>query len=67
VNASLSPDTTITVGNGNDTILVGRDNTVTVGTGHDSFIFEQTTPGNIGAVTVKTSTQTRTSSPSQPS
>jgi hypothetical protein len=52
VNASLSPDTTITVGNGNDTIYVGRDNTVTVGTGHDSFIFEQTTPGNIGAVTV---------------
>jgi hypothetical protein len=43
---------TITVGNGNDTIYVGRDNTVTVGTGHDSFIFEQTTPGNIGAVTV---------------
>ena len=25
---------------------------MTVGTGHDSFIFEQTTPGNIGAVTV---------------
>jgi Ca2+-binding RTX toxin-like protein len=52
VNASLSPDSTITVGNGNDTIYVGRNDTVTVGTGHDSFIFEQTTPGNIGAVTV---------------
>ena len=52
VMVSTSVGDTITVGNGNDTILVGRDNTVTVGTGHDSFIFEQTTPGNIGAVTV---------------
>jgi hypothetical protein len=52
VMASTSVDDTITVGNGNDTIYVGRDNTITVGTGHDSFIFEQTTPGNIGAVTV---------------
>jgi hypothetical protein len=43
---------TITVGNGNDTIYVGSNNTVTVGTGQDSFIFEQTTPGFIGAVTV---------------
>jgi hypothetical protein len=42
----------ITVGSGNDTIYVGPDNTITVGTGHDSFIFEQTTPGNIGGVTV---------------
>jgi hypothetical protein len=52
VMATNAPDATITVGNGNDTIYVGSNNTVTVGTGHDSFIFEQTTPGNIGAVTV---------------
>jgi hypothetical protein len=52
VMASQTADSEITVGNGNDTIYVGRNNTVTVGTGHDSFIFEQTTPGNIGAVTV---------------
>jgi hypothetical protein len=52
VKASQTADSEITVGNGNDTIYVGRDNTVTVGTGHDSFIFQQTTPGNIGAVTV---------------
>jgi VCBS repeat-containing protein len=45
-------NSTVTLGNGNDTILVGRNDTVTVGTGHDSFIFEQTTPGNIGAVTI---------------
>ena len=42
----------ITVGNGNDTIYVGLNDTITVGTGHDSFVFQQTTPGNIGAVTV---------------
>ena len=42
----------ITVGNGNDTIYVGGNNTITVGTGHDSFVFQQTTPGNIGAVIV---------------
>jgi hypothetical protein len=52
VIASQASDCTITVGNGNDTIYVGRDNTVTVGTGRDSFIFQQTTPGNIGAVTI---------------
>jgi hypothetical protein len=34
------------IGNGNDT------DTVTVCTGQDSFVFEQTTPGNIGALTV---------------
>jgi Ca2+-binding RTX toxin-like protein len=50
--ASNAGNSEITAGNGNDTIYVGRDNTVTVGTSHDSFIFEQTTPGNIGAVTV---------------
>jgi hypothetical protein len=50
--ASHTGDSEITVGKGNDTIYVGRNDTVTVGTGHDSFIFEQTTPGNIGAVTV---------------
>jgi hypothetical protein len=43
---------TITVDNGNDTIDVGKSDTITVGTGHDSFIFEQTTAGNIGAVTI---------------
>jgi uncharacterized protein (TIGR03118 family) len=42
----------VTLGNGKDTIYVGRGDTVTVGTGHDSFVFQQTTPGNIGAVTV---------------
>jgi hypothetical protein len=42
----------ITVGNGNDTIYAGKDDTITVGAGHDSFIFEQTTAGHIGAVTV---------------
>src|SRR5262249_55958617 len=52
VNATFAPAATITVGNGNDTIYVGRDNTITVGTGHDSFIFEQTTPGNMGAATI---------------
>jgi len=43
---------TITVGNGNDTIHVGTANTVTVGTGQDSFVFDQTTAGSIGAVTI---------------
>jgi hypothetical protein len=42
----------ITVGNGNDTIYVGNSDTIKVGTGQDSFIFEQTTPGTVGAVTV---------------
>ena len=42
----------ISVGNGNDTIHVGRGDTVTVGTGHDSFVFDQTAPGFIGAVTI---------------
>src|SRR4029077_19235191 len=43
---------TIKVGNGNDTIHVGFADTVTVGKGHDSFVFDQTTAGNIGAVTI---------------
>ena len=43
---------TITVGNGNDTIHVGFANTVTVGTGQDNFVFDQTAPGTIGAVTI---------------
>jgi hypothetical protein len=43
---------TITLGNGNDTVYVGSNDTVTVGTGHDSFVFQQTTPGNVGTVTV---------------
>ena len=48
----LTTGNTITVGNGNDTIYVGNSDTITVGAGHDSFIFEQTTPGDIGAVTI---------------
>jgi hypothetical protein len=52
VNDFHGRGSTITVGNGNDTIYVGNNDTVTVGTGQDSFIFQQTTPGNIGAVTV---------------
>jgi hypothetical protein len=43
---------TITVGNGNDTIYVGNSDTIQVGIGHDSFIFQQTTPGTVGAVAV---------------
>jgi len=42
----------ITVGNGNDTIDVGFGDTATVGTGQDAFVFEQTTLGSIGAVTI---------------
>jgi uncharacterized protein (TIGR03118 family) len=42
----------VTLGNGKDTIYVGLGDTVTVGTGHDSFVFQQTTAGNIGAVTI---------------
>jgi hypothetical protein len=52
VVATNAPGATITVGNGNDTIYVGSNNTVTVGHGQDSFIFEQTTQGTVGAVTV---------------
>ena len=40
------------MGNGNDTIYAGQNTTITVGTGHDSFVFEQTTPGLIGAATI---------------
>jgi Ca2+-binding RTX toxin-like protein len=49
VFAGDSANTTITVGNGNDTIHVGPNSTVNVGTGHDQFIFDQTT--GFGAVT----------------
>jgi hypothetical protein len=52
VNDSTGQDNVITVGKGNDTIYVGLRDTVTVGTGHDSFVFQQTAPGNIGAVTI---------------
>jgi hypothetical protein len=52
VNDSSGRSNTITVGDGNDTIYVGTNDTVTVGTGHDSFIFQQTTPGTVGAVAV---------------
>jgi VCBS repeat-containing protein len=51
-NVTAESDSTIKLGNGNDTVYVGQNDTITVGTGHDSFIFQQTTPGNIGAVTV---------------
>jgi hypothetical protein len=43
---------TITLGKGNDIAYVGSNDTVNVGTGHDSFVFEQTNPGSIGAVTI---------------
>jgi hypothetical protein len=52
VNDSGSGGNTVTVGNGNDTLYVGHSDTITVGTGQDSFVFQQTTPGNVGAVTV---------------
>jgi len=42
----------VTLGNGKDTIHVGLANTVTVGTGQDSFVFDQTVPSTIGAVTI---------------
>jgi hypothetical protein len=51
VNDSGS-NNSITVGNGNDTLCLGKNDTVTVGIGEDSFVFQQTTPGSIGAVTV---------------
>jgi probable HAF family extracellular repeat protein len=41
-----------TPSNGNNTILVGTNESVTVGTGRDTFIFDQTTAGTIGAVTI---------------
>ena len=44
---------TITLGNGNNnTVHVGFGDTVTVGKGYDSFLFDQTTPGLIGAITI---------------
>jgi hypothetical protein len=52
VNDTSGSNNTITVGNGNDTLFLGKNDTVTVGIGVDSFIFQQTTPGSIGAVTV---------------
>jgi Ca2+-binding RTX toxin-like protein len=52
VNANSSFSATITLGNGNDTIHVGFGDTVTVGTGKDSFVFDQTAPGSISAVTI---------------
>ena len=52
VNDSGGFGNVITAGNGNDTIYVGSSDTVTVGTGRDSFVFQQTTPGNIGATTI---------------
>jgi hypothetical protein len=49
---SLGYSNAITVGTGNDTIYVGNSDTVTVGTGQEEFVFEQTTPGSIGAVSI---------------
>ena len=43
---------TVKVGNGNDTIHVGTADTITVGYGNDTLIFDQTTPGTIGKVTI---------------
>jgi hypothetical protein len=54
--------TTITLGNGNDTIHVGLNNTITAGRGQDVFAFDQipsgrngndeSKPGGIGTVTI---------------
>jgi hypothetical protein len=52
VNDTDGSRNTIALGNGNDTVYVGNSDTVRVGTGHDSFVFQQTTSGSIGAVTV---------------
>jgi hypothetical protein len=52
VNDQFGSFNTITVGNGNDTVHVGLGDTVTVGKGHDTFVFDQTTPGSIGSVTI---------------
>jgi hypothetical protein len=52
VNDNNSSNDTITVGKGNDTVHVGNSDTITVGAGHDSFMFEQTTAGNLGVVTI---------------
>ena len=52
VNDSFGSFNTITLGNGNNTVHVGFNDTVTAGQGHDAFVFNQTTPGSIGAVTI---------------
>jgi hypothetical protein len=52
VNDANGSFDSITVGNGNDTIHVGMNDTIKVGIGQDSFQFDQTTAGNIGAVTI---------------
>src|SRR4029077_10394934 len=53
VNDSFGSFNTITFGNGNNnTVHVGLGDTVTVGKGHDTFVFDQTAPGSIGAVTI---------------
>jgi hypothetical protein len=52
VNDSGGSFNTMTVGNGNDTIYLGNSDTVTVGKGQDSLVFEQATPGDIGAATI---------------
>ena len=43
---------TIKLGSGDDTVHVGFSDTITVGKGADTFIFDQTTPGSIGNVTI---------------
>ena len=51
----LGADVTATLGSGTDVIWVGFGNSVSVGTsgtGQDTFVFEQTTPGTIGAVSI---------------
>jgi hypothetical protein len=52
VNDSGGSENVITAGNGNDRIDVGSNDRITVGTGRDSFVFQQTTPGTVGAVAV---------------
>ena len=51
-NGLAGANDAITLGNGKDTIHVGMNNTVMVGKGQDTFTFDQTTGGNIGAVTI---------------
>jgi hypothetical protein len=52
VNDSFGSFNTITFDNGNNTVHVGLGDTVTVGKGRDTFVFDQTTPGSIGDVTI---------------
>lgn len=51
----LGASVTATLGNGTDVIWVGYGNNVTVGAsgaGQDTFVFDQITPGTIGALSI---------------